>query len=171
MTVRAATRDDLPALLAIYNEAVRTLPAIWTETEDTPAERAAWLDDRIARGFPVLVATDGDGAVMGYATYGTYRSKPGYRLTVEHSIYMAAGARGRGFGAPLMKALIARAQQEGYHLMVAVIEAENRGSIRFHERFGFVHAGILHEAGFKHGRWLGEVLMSLKLNDAPPPRS
>src|SRR5690606_23037521 len=117
MTIRPATHDDLPALLAIYNDAVRTLFAIWTEKEDTLDERAAWLDERLTQGFPVLVATDESGAVMGYATYGTYRSRSGYRLTVEHSIYMAQQARGRGFGAPLMAALIARAKQDGLHLM------------------------------------------------------
>jgi len=170
VTIRPPTRDDLPALLAIYNDAVRNLAAIWTEHEDTREERAAWLEERHAQGFPVLVAVDDSGAVMGYATYGTYRSKPGYRLTVEHSIYMAPWARGRGFGTPLMEALIARAKQDGLHVMIAVIEAENAGSIRFHERFGFVLGGMLPEVGFKHGRWLDQVHMYLRLGNAAPPR-
>lgn len=170
MSIRDATEDDLPALLAIYNDAVRTLDAIWTEDEDDHSHRAAWLADRQRAGFPVLVATDAGGRVAGYASYGPYRSKPGYRLTVEHSIYMDPAARGAGLGTPLMAALIARARAEGYHLMVAVIEAENKGSIRFHERLGFAMVGHLPEAGFKFGRWLGEVQMYLRLDarTAPP---
>lgn len=171
MSIRDATMADVAALLAIYNDAVRTLDAIWTEDEDDLSHRAAWLADRQRAGFPVLVATDAEGRVAGYGSYGSYRSKPGYRLTVEHSIYMAPHARGTGLGTQLMAALIARARDEGYHVMVAVIEAGNAGSIRFHERFGFSRVGHLPEVGFKFGRWLGEVQMVLRLDArAAPPR-
>lgn len=172
MIIRPATEADLPQILAIHNDAVRRLDAIWTEIEDTLDDRRAWLNDRNKSNFPVLVALDDDGeTVLGYASYGTYRSKSGYRLTVEHSIYLSAAAQGKGTGKALMAALINDAKSRGYHLMVGVIDARNEASIRFHERFGFIHAGFLPQAGFKHGRWLDQVNMILILNDNPPPRS
>ncbi|RDE09405.1 GNAT family N-acetyltransferase [Pelagibacterium lacus] len=168
MIVRPATPADLPAILAIHNHAVRHLDAIWTETEETLDERRAWLQTRLAEGFPVLVAEAG-GRVIGHASYGPYRPKPGYRKTVEHSVYLAPDAQRSGAGRALMQALIADARDKGFHLIIAVIEAKNIGSIRFHEHLGFTLAGTLPQAGFKQGRWLDQVHMYLLLDAAPPP--
>lgn len=168
MNIRPATHADLPQILDIHNDAVRRLDAIWTEAEDTLADREAWLDDRLTNGFAALVAEE-DGRVLGHASYGTYRSRAGYRKTVEHSIYLRDEVQGRGVGKALMSALIEDARARGFHLMVAVIDARNQGSIAFHERFGFQMAGLLPQAGFKHGRWLDQVNMVLLLNDDPAP--
>lgn len=170
MRVRHATQADLPQLLDIHNDAVRRLDAIWTETEDTLEQRTQWFLERTGAGYPVMVAEEGS-EILGYATYGSYRSRSGYRLTVEHSIYLRDAAQGKGVGKALMGALIDEARAKGFHLMVGVIDAKNTGSIAFHERFGFVHAGFLPQAGFKHGKWLDQVNMVLLLNDDPaPPR-
>lgn len=170
MNIRPATHADLPQILDIHNDAIRRLDAIWTEVEETIEDRKAWLEDRAANGFAVLVAEDA-GHILGHASYGTYRSRAGYRKTVEHSIYLREEAQGRGAGKLLMKALIEDARAKGFHLMVAVIDAKNESSIRFHERFGFQLAGHLPQAGFKHGRWLDQVNMVLLLNDdAAPPK-
>ena len=169
--IRSARIEDLPQLLELHNDAVRRLDAIWTEIEDSLEDRRTWLRDRNTNNFPVLVAVDDDGeTVLGYASYGSYRAKSGYRLTVEHSIYLRDSAQGKGTGKALMAALIEDAKSRGYHLMVGVIDARNASSIRFHEGFGFTHAGFLPQAGFKHGRWLDQVNMILLLNDNPPPQ-
>lgn len=168
MDIRPATREDLPEILEIHNHAIRTLDAIWTEAEESLEDRAAWLSDREAGGFAVLVAAE-ERRVLGYASYGTYRARSGYRKTVEHSIYLREGTQGRGVGTALMAALIADARARGFHLMVGVIDANNEGSIAFHERFGFQIAGRLPQAGCKHGRWLDQVNMYLILGDDPAP--
>jgi phosphinothricin acetyltransferase len=60
----------------------------------------------------------------------------------------------------LLTALIARCEPAGYRLMVAVIgDSANHASIRLHAACGFVHAGLLPDVGWKHGRWLDSVLM------------
>src|SRR5690554_486864 len=170
MIIRPAREADLPQILDIHNHAIRNLDAIWTEAEETLADRAAWLFDRTAHGFAVFVAEE-NGAIVGHASYGTYRSRSGYNKTVEHSIYLREAAQGRGAGKALMAALIDDAKAKDFHLMVAVIEAKNTASIKFHERFGFEMAGMLPQAGFKHGKWLDQVNMYLLLNDDPAPQS
>ena len=66
ITVRDATEADLPDILAIYNEAIRTSTAVYTEQETTRQERQQWLAARQGQGFPVLVAADqSDGSVLG----------------------------------------------------------------------------------------------------------
>ena len=47
-----------------------------------------------------------DGAVLGYAYAGPYRTRPAYRYTVEDSVYIAATAGGRGVGRALLRRLI-----------------------------------------------------------------
>ena len=66
LLIRHATEADLPALLAIYNDAVENTLAIWNETLVDLENRREWLKARNRDGFPVLVA-ERDGAVLGYA--------------------------------------------------------------------------------------------------------
>lgn len=162
MRIRDAEARDASAIAEIFNESVLHSAHTWTTDTVTPESRAMWIEERSASGFPVLVGVDGDddGAVLGYATYGVFRAAGGYRHTVEHSVYVDAAHQGKGYGRALLEALIERAQQAGdVHVMMAVIAAENVGSIRLHERFGFDHVARLPEVGRKFDRWLDLVLM------------
>lgn len=167
LTIRDATPADAEAIRAIYNQAVRETTAIWNGAEVDGENRARWLADRQAAGFPVLVA-ERAGAVVGYASYGPFRAFEGYRFTVENSVYVAEAARGAGVARALMAALIARARQEGLHAMVAGIEAGNAASIRLHASLGFTEAGLLPQVGAKFGRWLDLLFMHLLLGDGDP---
>lgn len=169
MRMRDAKTDDMPGLLAVHNYAVRELDAIWSEREETLEERTHWFETRISAGFPVLVAVDDEGTVLGYGTFGQYRPKSGYRLTVEHSIYIAADAQGNGVGKAMLARLIEIAREQKRHVMVAVIDDNNDVSVKLHEKFGFEIAGRLPQTGFKHGRWLGQVNMILQLDDRDAP--
>jgi phosphinothricin acetyltransferase len=133
------------------------------------ANRAAWLADRQKAGYPVLVAVDAQGAVLGYASFGDWRAFDGYRHTVEHSVYVRGDQRGKGIGRALMQALIGRARSIGKHVMVAGIEANNAGSIKLHDALGFEHVGHLKEVGMKFGAWLDLAFMQLKLDERPSP--
>ncbi|MFC4605503.1 GNAT family N-acetyltransferase [Rhodococcus kronopolitis] len=162
MLIRDAGPDDLPGILTIHNEAVLNSTAVWDEeTVDIP-DRRAWLEGRQEAGFPVLVAVEGD-TVAGYASYGTWRTKSGYRHTVENSVYVHADHHRKGIATSLMTELIARARDGEVHAMVANIEATNVTSVALHERFGFRVVGQLPEVGVKFGRWLDLTIMQLTL--------
>jgi len=162
--------SDLDDLLAVHNDAVRNLDALWTSQEQTLAQRTEWFEKQTAAGHPVLVARDKDGALAGYGSYGSFRAKSGYDLTVEHSVYVWPHAQGRGIGTALLVELIARARAAGIHTMIAGIDGRNAGSVRLHETMGFVEQGLLKEVGFKNGRWLDLRLLALALNDCDPPQ-
>jgi len=169
VTIRDATESDVPAILAIYNDVLATSTAIFSELPATLDERLLWLRARRDLGYPVVVATD-DSGVLGFASFGDFRSWPGYRYTVEHSVHVRGDARGRGVGGKLVRILIDRAVVLGKHVMVAGVDAENLGSIRLHERLGFRRAGTLHHVGCKFGRWLDLAFLERRLDEqtAPP---
>jgi len=169
MQIRDATEADLPALLDIHNDAVRTLDAIWIEREDTLDDRRQWFVGRKVAGFPIVVAVDDGDKVLGYGSYGPYRARDGYRATVEHSVYLFEQARGKGVGKALLQRLIALARAQGFHAMVAVIGTSADISIALHEKLGFEGTGVLREIGQKHGKWLDQVQMVLRLDDRPGP--
>lgn len=162
-SIADAGEADLPGILAIYNDAVEYTTAIWNETLVDLANRRAWLAERTAAGFPVLVARDAGGEVLGYASYGAWRPHDGYKHTVEHSVYVRADQRGQGLGPVLMQALIERARAANLHVMVGAIESENTASIRLHQRLGFVTTGQMPQVGRKFGRWLDLTFMQLIL--------
>ncbi|MFJ6533104.1 GNAT family N-acetyltransferase [Microbacterium sp. NPDC091662] len=166
--IRDAETADLETITAIHNHAVLHTTAIWNEEAVDLADRLAWLADRTARGYPVVVAVD-DTGVLGYASYAQWRPHSGYRLTVEHSVYVVGGQHGRGIGTALMSALIDRAQDAGMHVMIAGIESGNAASIALHERLGFVEVGRMPQVGAKFGRWLDLSMLQLVLDDRPEP--
>ena len=162
MNIRDATEADLPAILAITNDGILNTTSSWNIHPTTLEARRQWLADRQAAQLPVLVG-DIDGTVAGFGSYGSFRPWDGYRLTVEHSIYVDATFRRRGVGRLLLAALIKHATEAGMHVMMGVISADNEVSITLHEQFGFATVGRLPEVGRKFDRWLDLVLMQKML--------
>ena len=156
--VRDAGEDDIPAILAIFNQVVATSTAIYRDLPFDLDDRLQWWSGRVDAGYPVLVADDG-GEVVGVASFGDFRTWPGYRFTVEHSVHVRDDRRGHGIGTLLMQPLIERAVALGKHVMVGGIDAGNAASLRFHQRLGFEPVAHMREVGFKFDRWLDLVFV------------
>lgn len=169
MIIRAAVGSDAEIIAEIYNDAVLNTTAIWNENRIDVANRIAWINSRQQAGFPVIVATDKDDTVLGYASYGDWRPWDGYRHTVEHSLYVHKDVRGKGAGAALMQGLIQLAREAGKHVMVAAIESENAASIALHKKLGFIESGRMTEVGTKFGRWLDLTFLQLRLDERKRP--
>jgi phosphinothricin acetyltransferase len=161
--IRSATPQDIPAITAIYDHAVRFGTATFEIDPPDAAEMAKRHQRIVTGGFPFLAAEQ-DGRVIGYAYADLYRVRPGYRYTVEDSIYLAPDAQGRGTGTRLLQTLIAQCEALGFRQMIAVIgDAANQSSIRLHARAGFTPSGSFTQVGFKFGRWVDTVLMQRAL--------
>ena len=163
VSLRPAKPNDVPGILAIMNHNILHSTAVYDYDPKNVQEIEAWFQEKQEAGWPVIVA-DENGSVVGYGTYGTFRYKQGYRFTVEHSVYVAESYAGKGIGKLLLSELITIAKASGYHTMIGGIDAQNTGSIAFHEKFGFKEAGTIKEAGFKFGRWLDVTFMQLMLD-------
>jgi L-amino acid N-acyltransferase YncA len=162
MELRDAAEDDLAGLAAIYNDVIATSTAIYSSDPVTLEDRRRWWRSRVQAGYPVLVAVD-DSGVVGFSSFGDFRSWPGYRFTVEHTVHVRADRRGGGVGSGLVQALFPRAAALGKHMMIAAVDAANAPSIRFHERLGFHQGGLLREVGFKFDRWLDLVFLQRRI--------
>ncbi|HKF28812.1 MAG TPA: GNAT family N-acetyltransferase [Candidatus Binataceae bacterium] len=168
MEVRDASVDDLPGILAIFNEVIANSTAIWFDTLENLEGRRQWFEARHARGFPILVAVEA-GDMLGYSTFGDFRAWHGYRHTVEHSIYVRADSRRAGIGRILLSALIERATASRAHVMVGAIEASNHASLALHMGLGFKEVARMPEVGCKFGRWLDLVLVQRLLDSRKTP--
>lgn len=162
MILRDATPDDLPGILAIYNHAVLHSTAIWNDTPSDLAHRGAWLADRRAKSYPVIVAVEDD-KVLGYASFGDFRPFDGFRISVEHSVYVAEDARGRGIGGQLVEALFAPARAIGKKVMIGGITGGNTASLALHARLGFIETARMPGIGTKFGQRLDLVFMQRDL--------
>jgi len=161
--IRDAIASDLPMILDIYNDAVLTTTAVWDDAPRTPAAQQQWFEAKQAQGYPVLVAVQAE-QVAGFCSYGTFRPWPGYRFTVENSVYTHRAYRRRGMGRQLLARLIERACEQGMHSIIGGIEAQNLASIQLHESLGYTQAACLHQVGYKFDRWLDLVLMERRLS-------
>ena len=160
--IRAAILADLPAITAIYNEAILTTTATFDTEPKTLEERTAWLKGHDER-HPVMVAVMGND-VVGWACLSKWSDRPAYDGTAETSFYVAAEHRGRGIGRKLKEAIIAEARRLGFHTLIARVAEGSEASRRLNERAGFVHVGTLKEVGRKFGRWLDVDVMQLMLD-------
>ena len=159
--------EHLEAIRAIFNDAIENTTALY-ECEQRPVEfMTEWFAAKQAHRQPVLGALDDDGSLMGFGSYGPFRSQAAFRWTVEHSLYVAEPYRRRGLGRQVLQRLVERAGEQRFHLMIGVIDADNRASITLHEELGFEASGCLRQSGFKFGRWLDVVLYQRVLGGPP----
>ncbi|MCW9034089.1 MAG: GNAT family N-acetyltransferase [Rhodospirillales bacterium] len=164
--IRAAKKEDLGAICEIYAHYVDTTTATYEEVAPDSAEMTKRWQNTIKGNHPYLVA-ELEGNIIGYGYAGTYRSRSGYRHTVEDSVYLSPEATGKGIGKLLLNALIDECTERGFRQMIAVIgEPNNHASIKLHVKAGFEQVGLLPAVGFKFGRWVDTVLLMRPLGDA-----
>ena len=163
MVIRPATPLDSAAIAAIWNrEVVQTTATSDTEPRDPEAQRA-WLAAHGPR-LPVIVATEGD-EVVAFGALAPYRAKPSYARTVEDSVYVKDGWRGKGLGGLALERLLELARAHGHHSVIARITGTNAASLALHARHGFATVGHEREVAFKHGIWLDVVTLQRVLMD------
>ena len=147
-------------MLDIYNEIILNTTAVWHSDPHTLEMRQEWFAIKKEQGYPVFVAEE-EGILAGFSTIGPFRPWPGYRFTVENSVYVAAGSRGRGIAKLLIPPIIDAARELNIHAIVAGIEASNEASIGLHKKFGFVEVAHFKEIGYKFDRWMDLKFLEL----------
>ncbi len=163
-TIQPAEHKHLPGITAIYAYAVEELLVSWEYEAPALGEMTRRYERRMYAGFPFLVAENAEGEVMGYAHVDAYNKRPGFRFTVEDSIYVAQHCRRMGLGRDLLNAIIGEATSLGYRQMIAAISLpDGEASLALHQSLGFHKVGEFPNIGWKHGQWLTAVYLQRKL--------
>ena len=168
--IRPATPGHNEAIAAIWNrEVLETAATTDTEPRGPEAQRA-WLAAH-GPGHPVIVAVDG-GEVVAFGALSPYRAKPSYARTVEDSVYVKDGWRGKGLGARVLEHLLVLAAEHGHRSVIARITAVNEPSLTLHARHGFVQVGHERQVAYKHGIWHDVITLQFIMGPAtwPPSR-
>lgn len=163
-TLRAATAEDLPSILALYRHYVRN--SVVTFDEKPPSLRSfrAQFEHTQKLGYPFVVAQSPGGDILGYARVQLFRDKAAFRHTVESTIYLGPASTGRGLGRALLTELVDRCTRAGIREMIAVIaDSGAEASLALHNTLGFVETGRMGKVGYKFGRWIGIVTMQKSL--------
>jgi L-amino acid N-acyltransferase YncA len=165
LLIRPSQDGDVAAITAIYGHHVLNGVASFEDVPPDAEEMARRRAEVLARGLPYLVA-ERAGRVLGYCYAGLYRTRSGYRFSLEDSIYIDAGELGRGIGRALLSRVIDAAAGLGYRQMVAVIGGSDQWpSIGLHRALGFAQVGLLPAVGWKFGGWVDTVLMQRALGE------
>ncbi len=159
--IRLATEADLPAIHDLYNHYVLCSTCTYQTEVEPLGVRQAWF---AARGpeHPVTVAEQ-NGEVVAWGALSRFHARSAYGRTVENAVYVRHDRHRRGVGRAVLADLLDRGRSLGHHTVVALVSAEQAGSLALHEGLGFARAGHLREAGFKFGRWLDVVYLQRML--------
>jgi len=160
--IRPYQIDDAPGVLEIINYNILNSTALYDYEPRTLENQISILDEKLSKGFPIIVATENE-MVVGFGYYSEFRFREAYKFTVEHSVYAHPNNLEKGIGKLILENLIHLAKVQKLHTMIGVIDAENKGSIEFHKKFGFEIAGTIKESGYKFNRWLHSVFMQKML--------
>ena len=160
--IRPYQIDNAPGILEIINYNILNSTALYDYEPRTLENQISILDEKLSKGFPIIVATENE-MVVGFGYYSEFRFREAYKFTVEHSVYAHPNHLEKGIGKLILENLIHLAKVQKLHTMIGVIDAENKGSIEFHKKFGFEIAGTIKESGYKFNRWLHSVFMQKML--------
>lgn len=160
LRIRKAIKEDVPAIMEIYNEAIVNTTATFDTEVKSLENRLQWFTDR-DDNFPIFVAQKG-GLIVGYIALNKWSERKAYDVTAEISLYILPDYRNAGIGKQLIEVVLAEAENSELVSIIARITEGNEHSIYLHTKNGFNVVGVLKSVGIKFDRLL-DVTMLQKL--------
>jgi phosphinothricin acetyltransferase len=158
MIIRDALEADLPAIVEIYNEAIRGRVSTAQLDEVSVEQRRPWFRQHSVTSHPLWVA-EIEGEVAGWFSFHPFIRRAAYRGTAEISVYVSEKCRRRGVG----KALLAKAIQHSSELklsaLLGLIFEHNDPSLHLFELMEFERWGLLPRVARVDGVDRGVVIM------------
>jgi len=135
--IRYATINDLPAIVKIYNQAVRR----GFQTADTEPlsveDRKEWLLAHTPEDYPIYIFEQ-NGKILGWISLSPYRKgRKALRQVAEVSYYIEETHQRQGIGSSLMAHVINQMPGLNLRSLIAILLDVNDGSIGLLEKFGF----------------------------------
>jgi phosphinothricin acetyltransferase len=152
MKIRQVKLVDVGQIAEIYNFYILNTHHTF-ENETVSIEEVKKRIFEISENYPYLVAEENE-EILAFAYVAKYKSRSAYKHSVEVSVYVKDGIKGKGFGTKLYEKLFAELELTDVHAIIAGIALPNEASIRLHEKFGFEKVAHFREVGFKFEKWI-----------------
>lgn len=141
MKISLASKEDLPIINEIYNQAVRQQFCTAHLKSVDMKERELWFLSHDPHHFPVFVASD-EREVVGWVSLGPYREdRQALAHVAEVSYYVDEKARGLGVGSSLLEHALNVAPGFGYSVLIAILLDKNPASIALLLKYSFEEWG------------------------------
>lgn len=167
MLIRTALPEDAAALCEIYKPYVLETEITFETVPPTTEEFASRIRN-IEEHYPYVVCED-NGIVLGYAYASRQGERAAYEYSVSMSVYVRQGYHRQGVARAMYNAILPELQRRGFRIATATISMPNEPSAAFHSSFGFKRIGVYRSMGYKHGKWIDQLLMEKPLYDADIP--
>jgi len=155
---------DWPEVRRIYQEGIDTGHA----TFESAAPDWEYFD-RTRLPTHRLIVQSTEGTILGWAAVSPVSARPAYAGVVEHSVYVAAQARGLGLGGILLQALADSTEADGIWTIQASVFPENEASLKLHLANGYVIIGRRNRiARMTHGPHTGQWRDTLLIERRSP---
>lgn len=164
---RTAETKDIPAITAIYNQAIEDRTAALETALTTEEERNKWLFSRGPK-YSVLIIENENGDVLGWASLNEFNSKCCCSGVADFSIYIKRETRGMGLGNILLASLIHTAENQGFSKLVLSALNSNLAAKRLYLSMGFREVGVYEKHAFQNGEWVDVVIMEKLLSGKIP---
>lgn len=163
MCIRLARRNDLEALVEIYNQAIETKRCTADTETFSVEERLPWFEAHQSVEYPLYVY-EIDDKVVGYLYFSGYRpGRKAMRFTAEVSYYIHNDYQRQGIGSKFMEFALKKSKELNYKTLIAILLAWNIPSVKLLEKFGFKEWGHLPNIADFDGKTCSHLYYGLKL--------
>jgi ribosomal-protein-alanine N-acetyltransferase len=133
----------LPIEIELFGAEAWTAPMFWNE---------------LANGHHYLVATEDDGAILGYAGLAVGKDEAWI-----NNVAVRREAQRRGIGRALMDALLTEARRSRVHEVLLEVAADNVAAQKLYAAYGFEVIGV--RRGYYQPTNTDALVMQLELSD------
>lgn len=153
VSTRLVTEEDMPSVLAIYEEGLATRNATFETKVPTIKElRSKWVP-----GMAWVAKLDGE--VVGWTAVMPVSARECYAGVGETSVYVRESARGRGVGKALLYTQVMEADRAEIWTLQTSIFPENRASLALHHSAGYRTLAVRTRIARLDGVWRDTVLL------------
>jgi len=161
--LRPAGKDDLPAIVAIYNAAVATRLSTADTEKVTIESKKDWFQKHTPDRRPIFVH-EADDEIVAWVSYQPFYGRPAYDHTAEISIYISPRHQGGGIGRQLLQKSIEIAPKLGIKTLIGFIFSHNEPSLRLFKSFGFRQWGMLPDIAEMDGTEYSLSILGKRIN-------
>ncbi|MDD1703455.1 MAG: N-acetyltransferase family protein [Methanoregula sp.] len=158
MHIREMDERDGEAVMRIFNHYAATGFAAYPEGP-VPVQFFPHLKEG---AVSAIVLEKGNG-IAGFGLLKPFFPFPAFKKTGMLTYFIAPEYTGKGYGTQIFDRMVEDARKTGITVLLANISSKNAGSIRFHEKHGFVRAGTLAGVGEKFGETFDVVWMQRRI--------